>query len=229
MQSENTFLNAEPEERGLFIVIEGLEGAGKSSALSTIKAWIEEQGISNIVETREPGGTPLAEKMRSLVKEVNTQEQLSSEAELLLMYASRVQLVKTRILPALEAGAWVLGDRHDLSSQAYQGGGRGLDRALIAKIKQAVLGDFKPDFTLYLDIEPKLGLARASQRGELDRIELEQIEFFERTRQCYLELANADASIAIVDASQSMEQVAQDIVKRLEQWKKRAAYFQVAS
>jgi len=217
VQSENISLKNN-STKGYFIVIEGLEGAGKSSALASIKTWMAQQGINKLTETREPGGTPLAEKMRDLVKEVNTQEVLTAEAELLLMYASRVQLVNTCIRPALDAGGWVLGDRHDLSSQAYQGGGRGLDRQMIANIKQAVLGDFKPDFTLYLDIEPKIGLARARARGELDRIELEKVEFFQRTRQRYQELAKSDASIVTIDASQNMDEVASDIVKALDLW-----------
>lgn len=189
-----------------FIVIEGLEGAGKSSAVQYVTDYLKTHGVGHIECTREPGGTPLAERMRAIVKEVHD-ERLTIEAELLLMYASRVQLVETRIKPALAAGIWVVGDRHDLSSQAYQGGGRGIAASLIKAIKQAVLGDFKPDLTLYLDIDPALGLQRARHRGELDRIELEQIVFFERTRTRYLELAAEDPSILVIDASQSPDKV----------------------
>ncbi|MFM5295682.1 dTMP kinase [Aeromonas veronii] len=189
-----------------FIVIEGLEGAGKSSAVRYVTDYLHNHGIDRIECTREPGGTPLAERMRSIVKEVHD-ERLTIEAELLLMYASRVQLVETRIKPALAEGIWVVGDRHDLSSQAYQGGGRGIDAQLIGSIKLAVLGNFKPDLTLYLDIDPALGLQRARHRGELDRIELEQLSFFERTRTRYLELAAKDDSIVVIDAAQTPEQV----------------------
>ncbi|MFM5600603.1 dTMP kinase [Aeromonas veronii] len=189
-----------------FIVIEGLEGAGKSSAVRYVTDYLQRHGINRIECTREPGGTPLAERMRAIVKEVHD-ERLTIEAELLLMYASRVQLVETRIKPALADGVWVVGDRHDLSSQAYQGGGRGIDAQLIGAIKQAVLGNFKPDLTLYLDIDPALGLQRARHRGELDRIELEQLNFFERTRTRYLELAAKDDSIVVIDAAQTPEQV----------------------
>ncbi|MFQ2037442.1 dTMP kinase [Aeromonas veronii] len=185
-----------------FIVIEGLEGAGKSSAVRYVTDYLQRHGINRIECTREPGGTPLAERMRAIVKEVHD-ERLTIEAELLLMYASRVQLVETRIKPALADGVWVVGDRHDLSSQAYQGGGRGIDAQLIGAIKQAVLGNFKPDLTLYLDIDPALGLQRARHRGELDRIELEQLSFFERTRTRYLELAAKDDSIVVIDAAQT--------------------------
>lgn len=189
-----------------FIVIEGLEGAGKSSAVRYVTDYLHAHGVARIECTREPGGTPLAERMRAIVKEVHD-ERLTIEAELLLMYASRVQLVETRIKPALADGVWVVGDRHDLSSQAYQGGGRGIDANLIGAIKRAVLGDFKPDLTLYLDIDPAIGLQRARHRGELDRIELEQLSFFERTRLRYLELAAADESIKVIDAGQAQEQV----------------------
>ncbi|MFM5413229.1 dTMP kinase [Aeromonas dhakensis] len=189
-----------------FIVIEGLEGAGKSSAVRYVTDYLHAHGVARIECTREPGGTPLAERMRAIVKEVHD-ERLTIEAELLLMYASRVQLVETRIKPALADGVWVVGDRHDLSSQAYQGGGRGIDANLIGAIKRAVLGDFKPDLTLYLDIDPAIGLQRARHRGELDRIELEQLSFFERTRLRYLELAAADASVKVIDAGQAPEQV----------------------
>jgi dTMP kinase len=189
-----------------FIVIEGLEGAGKSSAVRYVTDYLQRHGINKIECTREPGGTPLAERMRAIVKEVHD-ERLTIEAELLLMYASRVQLVETRIKPALADGIWVVGDRHDLSSQAYQGGGRGINANLIGAIKQAVLGNFKPDFTLYLDIDPALGLQRARHRGELDRIELEQLSFFERTRARYLKLAAKDDSIVVIDAALTPDQV----------------------
>ncbi|MFM5618695.1 dTMP kinase [Aeromonas veronii] len=200
-----------------FIVIEGLEGAGKSSAVRYVTDYLQRHGINRIECTREPGGTPLAERMRAIVKEVHD-ERLTIEAELLLMYASRVQLVETRIKPAVADGVWVVGDRHDLSSQAYQGGGRGIDAQLINAIKQAVLGNFKPDLTLYLDIDPALGLQRARHRGELDRIELEQLSFFERTRTRYLELAAKDDSIVVIDAAQTPEQVRASIERALDHY-----------
>ncbi|WP_409420025.1 dTMP kinase [Pseudaeromonas sp. ZJS20] len=202
--------------QGKFIVIEGLEGAGKSSAVAYVEAWLRGHGITCIDKTREPGGTPLAERMRALVKEVH-EEPLTMQAELLLMYAARVQLVENRIKPALAAGHWVIGDRHDLSSLAYQGGGRGIPAALISQIKQAVLGDFAPDLTLYLDIDPAIGLARARQRGELDRIELEQLSFFERTRARYQQLAAADPRIFTVQAHLEPARVCAQVQQILEQ------------
>lgn len=199
-----------------FIVIEGLEGAGKSTVHGHVVAWLQARGIS-VVSTREPGGTPLAERMRDLVKEVHD-EPMTMEAELLLMYAARVQLVKHRIQPALDAECWVVGDRHDWSSLAYQGGGRGIDIKLIRQIKQAVLGDFGPNFTLYLDIDPAIGLARALERGKLDRIEQEQLSFFQRTRATYLALANAEPNCHIIDASLDEEAVKEAVLSALEQW-----------
>lgn len=162
---------------GKFIVIEGLEGAGKSSAHQNVVDCLTELGIKDILCTREPGGTPLAEKLRQLIK-YEDQEPITDKAELLMLYAARVQLVENKIKPALFEGKWVVGDRHDLSSQAYQGGGRQMDKQLIATLKQAVLADFEPDFTLYLDIEPALGLTRARGRGALDRIEQQSLDFF---------------------------------------------------
>ncbi|MHC6527945.1 dTMP kinase [Vibrio proteolyticus] len=201
-----------------FIVIEGLEGAGKSTAIQSVIDTLHQAGIAQITQTREPGGTRLAEKMRALIKEEHQGEVLQDMTELLLLYAARVQLVENVIKPALDAGQWVVGDRHDMSSQAYQGGGRQISPELILSLKQTTLGDFKPDFTLYLDLDPRVGLERARGRGELDRIEKMDIGFFDRTRARYLELARADDSVVIINAEQSIEQVAEDIRQALLKW-----------
>lgn len=203
-----------------FIVIEGLEGAGKSTAITYIGKWLRAQNISDpqIVYTREPGGTELAEKMRDIVKMEVSGETLQDKAELLLMYAARVQLVETVIKPALEQGKIVIGDRHDYSSLAYQGGGRGIELKLIKAIKQLSLGDFNANFTLYLDIDPELGLSRARGRGELDRIERQAISFFDRTRSVFLDLVNNDKQAVLIDASQTPEQVEQAVFKVLDNW-----------
>lgn len=137
-----------------FIVIEGLEGAGKTTTRDTVVAVLRAQGINDIVFTREPGGTPLAEKLRDLIKQGIDGEVLTDKAEVLMLYAARVQLVENVIKPALARGSWVVGDRHDLSSQAYQGGGRGIDSQLMASLRDTVLGEFRPDLTLYLDLPP---------------------------------------------------------------------------
>jgi len=198
-----------------FIVIEGLEGAGKSTAVATVVQWLTEQGAAEVITTREPGGTPLAEQMRAIVK-TPSEERLTDAAELLLMYAARVQLVENVIKPALARGCWVVGDRHDLSSQAYQGGGRGIPAALINGIRAAVLPDFRPDLTLYLDIDPALGLERAAQRGELDRIEQQQQAFFERTHARYRQLVAADPNAVTIDASRPLATVQQAIRQALQ-------------
>ncbi|MBU2426145.1 MAG: dTMP kinase [Gammaproteobacteria bacterium] len=199
---------------GRFIVIEGLEGAGKTTAISTVRQWLDVRG-HHVVQTREPGGTPLAEQIRTLVKTVQS-ETVAPETELLLMYAARVQLLSQVIRPALAEGHWVLADRHDLSSRAYQGGGRMIDSQLIDSIRHAVLGNTRPDFTLYLDIDPVIGLERARARGELDRIEQEQLAFFQRTRARYLQIANSEPNIAIIDASRTVDEVQQQLIDALE-------------
>ncbi|WP_313652295.1 dTMP kinase [Pantoea sp.] len=201
-----------------FIVIEGLEGAGKTTARDAIIATLQARGITDLVFTREPGGTPLAEQLRVLVKQGIEGEQVTDKAELLMLYAARVQLVETVIKPALARGAWVIGDRHDLSSQAYQGGGRGLDSTLMQTLRDTVLGDFRPDLTLYLDVTPEIGLQRARARGELDRIEQESLRFFERTRARYLALAENDPSILTIDATQPLKDVTLSLQAALMQW-----------
>lgn len=201
-----------------FIVLEGLEGAGKTSARDTVVAVLKELGINEFVFTREPGGTPLAEKLRQLIKQGEGDEVITDKAELLMLYAARVQLVENVIKPALKQGKWVIGDRHDLSSQAYQGGGRGLDINLLMTLKQAVLGDFVPDLTLYLDVDPEIGLARARSRGELDRIEQQQIDFFQRTRQRYLQLVEADEKSVTIDANLDFPEVNKQLRQAITQW-----------
>ncbi|MGG4610202.1 dTMP kinase [Providencia sp. Me31A] len=201
-----------------FIVIEGLEGAGKTTAINTVVETLNQAGVFDIVFTREPGGTPLAEKLRELIKQGIEGDKVTDKAELLMLYAARVQLVETVIKPALAAGKWVVGDRHDLSSQAYQGGGRGIDRQLMKSLRDLVLGEFKPSLTLYLDLPPELGLQRARSRGELDRIEKESLVFFEKTRCRYLALAKDDETILTIDASQNIEQVQDDIRQTLGRW-----------
>ncbi|NOJ22353.1 dTMP kinase [Vibrio coralliilyticus] len=201
-----------------FIVIEGLEGAGKSTAINAVLETLKQAGIEQIKNTREPGGTALAEQLRTLVKQDHEGEELQDMTELLLMYAARVQLVENVIKPALNSGTWVVGDRHDMSSQAYQGGGRQISQHTMTALKQTILGDFKPDLTIYLDLDPRIGLERARGRGELDRIEKMDMSFFDRTRARYLELAQCDSSVVVINAEQTIELVAQDIKQALRSW-----------
>ncbi|HAT1569604.1 TPA: dTMP kinase [Kluyvera cryocrescens] len=206
--------------RSNYIVIEGLEGAGKTTARDVVVETLRELGVNDLLFTREPGGTVLAEKLRSLVLDIKSvgDEVITDKAEVLMFYAARVQLVDSVIKPALAKGQWVIGDRHDLSTQAYQGGGRGIDRQMLATLRDAVLGDFRPDLTIYLDVTPEVGLKRARARGDLDRIEQESLNFFNRTRARYLELAAADDSIITIDATQSLEKVMSDIRTAVTAW-----------
>lgn len=206
--------------RSNYIVIEGLEGAGKTTARDVIVETLRDLGINELLFTREPGGTVLAEKLRSLVLDIKSvgDEVITDKAEVLMFYAARVQLVDSVIKPALAQGQWVIGDRHDLSTQAYQGGGRGIDREMLATLRDAVLGDFRPNLTIYLDVTPEVGLKRARARGDLDRIEQESLNFFNRTRARYLELAAADSSIRTIDATQPLEKVMSDIRATVTVW-----------
>ena len=206
--------------RSNYIVIEGLEGAGKTTARDVVVETLRELGINDLLFTREPGGTVLAEKLRSLVLDIKSvgDEVITDKAEVLMFYAARVQLVDSVIKPALAKGQWVIGDRHDLSTQAYHGGGRGIDRQMLATLRDAVLGNFRPNLTIYLDVTPEVGLKRARARGDLDRIEQESLNFFNRTRARYLELAAADDSIITIDATQSLEKVMSDIRAAVTAW-----------
>ena len=203
---------------GKFIVIEGLEGAGKTTAINTVARILKQHHISDLQFTREPGGTPIAEALRNIIKNGLDNEPLTDKAELLMLYAARIQLVDNVIKPALKMGKWVIGDRHDLSTQAYQGGGRQIDKVFIETLQAQVLGNFKPDLTLYLDIAPELGLMRARSRGQLDRIEQQSLPFFERIRQRYLQLAERDNTIVTIDANQSIEEVTAQIETILNSW-----------
>ncbi len=205
--------------KGKFIVIEGSEGAGKSTMVNEVKKYLMEHGVSeeNIILTREPGGTPLAEKMRNILKEIDERDVLCPESELLLMYAARVQLVNTVIIPALNSGKYVIGDRHDLSTVAYQGGGRGISRTQISTIRNAVLGDFYPDLTLLMDLDQKIGLERAGKRGAFDRFEQEKIDFFQRVRAVFLEEAKKNPDrIKIINAEPPVSEVTAMLRKVLE-------------
>ncbi|MDU0355306.1 dTMP kinase [Paraglaciecola aquimarina] len=202
---------------GKFIVIEGLEGAGKSTAVSIVSEAIVAAGHV-LVNTREPGGTAMAEAIRECVKADWPDEKVTIEAELLLMYAARAQLVQNVILPNLQQGNWILGDRHDMSSRAYQGGGRMIDSEMIESLRRITLNGFEPDLTLYLDVEPKEGLKRAKGRGELDRIEQEDLSFFERTREAYLAMAEQDQNCVVINTMQTLPEVHHDIQLAIKQY-----------
>lgn len=195
---------------GIFITVEGIEGVGKTTNLEFIRSQLSVAGKS-VVQTREPGGTPLGEAIRGLLLDpvYNGMDVL---CELQLMFAARAEHLNRIIRPALERGQWVLCDRFTDATYAYQGGGRGVDTSIIARLENLVQGDFRPDLTLLLDVPVEVGLARASQRGALDRFEQEKIGFFERVRAAYLEMARQyPERYRVIDASQPLDIVQQQI------------------
>jgi dTMP kinase len=200
--------------RGRFITVEGGEGVGKTSNLDYVRAALERAG-KRVRVTREPGGTPLAERIRELLLDpVHTG--MSPDCELLLVFAARAEHLTRVILPALAAGDWVLCDRFTDATYAYQGGGRGLSRQRIAELEAMVQGDVRPDLILLLDVPVEIGLARAGARGALDRFEQEEVGFFERVRKAYRErAAAAPERYRIIDASQPLAQVQMQIDRAL--------------
>lgn len=189
---------------GKFITIEGTEGVGKSTNLAYLKAYFEKHGIACLV-TREPGGTQLGEKIRTLLLSVSD-EKLDATAELLLIFAARAQHLDKVIRPALSKGIWVLCDRFTDATFAYQGAGRGIAHEHIEVLQKLVQHTLRPDLTLILDLDPVIGMRRAKQRAALDRFEQEQLSFFERVRAGYLGIAKAEpVRCAVIDASQPLE------------------------
>lgn len=202
-------------DKGLFITIEGGEGVGKSTNIAFIQEALASKGIESII-TREPGGTPLAEEIREVLIK-NREETVASETELLLMFAARAQHLHQKILPALEKGVWVISDRFTDATYAYQSGGRGVPSEKVALLENFVQGDVRPDLTLLLDAPIEVGMARAKNRGALDRFEEEQAEFFNNVRDNYLARAEAEPKrFKIVDATQSLEEVQSSISVVLE-------------
>ncbi len=190
-----------PDRRGRFISLEGGEGAGKSTLLASLHQAMVEQGI-RVVQTREPGGTALGEAIRALVLDP-AHRGMAAETELLLMFASRAQLARTVIAPALDAGDWVLCDRFADASYAYQGGGRGQPHARIAELERWTCAGLQPDLTLLLDLPVVVGRERIAERAAADRIEVEADAFFERVRAAYRARARAEpARFCVVDATQ---------------------------
>lgn len=202
-------------EKGQFIVLEGVEGVGKTTNLTFIEDYLRRLGIDLIV-TREPGGTPMAEEIRSLLL-APRDEPVDAMAELLLMFAARSQHLHQKIIPALESGKWVLCDRFTDATYAYQGGGRGMDKQCILDLENQVQGELRPDWVIVLDLPVEVGLQRAGERSDPDRFEREQQVFFEKVRSAYLERAKEHPErYRIVDASLPLEQVQQQIGAILE-------------
>ncbi len=199
-------------KRGLFITIEGGEGVGKSTNIDFLHSHLAENGV-DLVVTREPGGTPLGEDIRQLLLKPRDSG-VDPTSELLLIFAARAQHIREVIEPALAAGRWVLCDRFTDATYAYQSGGRGLDSGDVRVLEKLVQGSLRPDFTLLLDASVSTGMARAQDRGELDRFELEQREFFERVRSTYLELAEQSSGrFRVIDAGRPLEAVQAQLLK----------------
>ena len=192
--------------RGKFITVEGIEGTGKSTNIDFLCPIIEQQGIT-VVRTREPGGTPMAERIRQMLLE-HGDEPLPDIAELLLFFASRSLHISNTIKPALTAGKWVVCDRFTDASRAYQGHARGLGIERVNLLADWVQEDLQPDLTLLLDAPAEVGRGRAFERGEADRLDSEEAIFYENVRQSYLQLAAAEPErFAVVDASLELPQV----------------------
>jgi dTMP kinase len=199
---------------GLFLAVEGGEGAGKSTQIARLTQWLTARG-GEVVVTREPGATPLGARVRSLLLDPGTGS-LAPRAEALLYAADRAQHVATVVRPALERGAVVLTDRYVDSSLAYQGAGRELAVEEVARLSAWATGGLRPDLVLLLDVDPAVGLVRAGRAGELDRIEQESLEFHQRVRQGFLDLASADPErYLVVDASQPPDAVAAQVLERV--------------
>ncbi len=199
---------------GRLITIEGIEGVGKSTNLEFVADWLRQQG-KNVVVTREPGGTPVAEEIRSILLQPG--RQLSSECELLLMFAARAVHLEEVVRPALCRGDWVVCDRFTDASYAYQGGGRGLATEMIDELKSRVQQGLEPDLTILLDVPMEVSEQRRKKRGGTDRFEAEQLAFFTRVKASYLDIAAAEPErVKLVDASLPLPQVQQQIATVLE-------------
>jgi len=203
--------------RGRLITLEGGEGAGKSTVLEALRATLRERGIE-VVVTREPGGTPAGEAIRRVLLDPELKG-LAAETELLLMFASRAQLVRDVVQPALAAGRWVLSDRFTDASFAYQGGGRGQPPARIADLERWAAAQVRPDLTLLLDLPVADGMKRASGRGAADRIEQESADFFERVRSAYRKRAQDEPErFRVIDASRPLAEVLEQVQAVLGAW-----------
>ena len=204
-------------KKGLFITLEGIEGAGKSTVVDFIEDFLTKEG-HDVIKTREPGGTVIGEQIREILLK-NENYTLTYDTELLLVFSARAQHIQEVILPALSLGKIILCDRFTDASYAYQGGGRGIDASRINLLEKWVQGDLRPNLTLLFDLDVSIGMQRTKKRSDADRFEQEEINFFEKIRNTYLERAkNEPQRFRIINSASSLENVKEQIVTILKDY-----------
>ncbi|WP_343188942.1 dTMP kinase [Buchnera aphidicola (Chaitoregma tattakana)] len=201
-----------------FIVLEGIEGSGKTEIIRYLKLILKNQGIKKIMSVRQPGGTPICEKLRSILKKDIINDQIHSKTEILLFYASRMQLLESKILPALNKDTWVISDRHNLSTLAYQTAFNKNNKNLIKKLTKILLKNIEPDLTIYLDTIPILGLNRINERNKIDRIEKKGLSFFKEVRKNYLKEIKKISKKIIINSSLEKKIVMKSLKKKIILW-----------
>ncbi|WP_343187616.1 dTMP kinase [Buchnera aphidicola (Periphyllus koelreuteriae)] len=207
-------------KKNKFIVVEGMEGSGKTTACKKIKKILLSKMIKNVIIVRQPGSTFISEKIRSLIKSDYKHEKLNKYSELLLLYSARFQLLKNIIQPQLKKGNWIISDRHNLSSIAYQRGGQGIQNSLIKKLIKITNKFAKPDLTIFFDVNQKIGLKRISFRSKLDRIEKKSYLFFSKVRKYYLKYISLESKKIIINANLNLKIVNKVLKKKLNHWLK---------
>lgn len=205
-------------QKSKFIVLEGLDCSGKTTICKMLKLLLHNMGIKKILTVREPGGTKIAEKIRKIIKYPNSNEIIHRKTNLLLIYAARIQLIENIIRPCLKKNIWIISDRYDLSSYAYQGGGFKIKKNIIQKLQKMTLKPLIPDLTIYLDVLPKNSIQRSIIRNKKDRIEQNSLNFFNRTRNMYLKLIAKNYHSIKIDANLKSNIVQNDVINKFKKW-----------
>ncbi|CAL4321610.1 Thymidylate kinase [Buchnera aphidicola (Pterocallis alni)] len=205
-------------KKSKFIVLEGLDCSGKTTICQILKLLLHNMGIKKILTVREPGSTKIAEKIRNIIKYPNSNEIIHKKTNLLLIYAARIQLIENIIRPSLKKNIWIISDRYDLSSYAYQGGGFKIKKNIIQKLQQMTLKPLIPDLTIYLDVLPKNSIQRSIMRNKEDKIEKNSLNFFNRTRNIYLKLIAQNYHSIKIDANLKSNIVQNDVINKFKKW-----------